>query len=190
MKYNNKYREKFSFSYLDEKTSLQLPKYCEWKNCNNKGKYKAPKNREFLREFYWFCLEHVRQYNNKWDYFANCTIEEIEAELKSDLTWHRPSWPIGINNTNFIINDNIHNFFNNDKFTSNNELKISKKELKMADFYEILGLELDSSLPEIKRRYKTLVKKLHPDRNQNDKNSSDKLIRINEAYENLIKHLT
>ena len=117
MKYNNKYREKFSFSYLDEKTSLQLPKYCEWKNCNNKGKYKAPKNREFLREFHWFCLEHVRQYNNKWDYFANCTIEEIEAELKSDLTWHRPSWPIGINNTNFIINDNIHNFFNNDKFT-------------------------------------------------------------------------
>ena len=60
----------------------------------------------------------------------------------------------------------------------------------MADFYEILGLELDSSLSEIKRRYKTLVKKLHPDRNQNDKNSSDKLIRINEAYENLIKHLT
>ena len=190
MKYNNKYREKFSFSYLDEKTSLQLPKYCEWKNCNNKGKYKAPKNREFLREFHWFCLEHVRQYNNKWDYFANCTIEEIEAELKSDLTWHRPSWPIGINNTNFIINDNIHNFFNNDKFTSNNELKKNKKELEMADFYEILGLELDSSLPEIKRRYKTLVKKLHPDRNQNDKNSSDKLISINEAYENLIKNLT
>ena len=106
------------------------------------------------------------------------------------MTWHRPSWPIGINNTNFIINDNIHNFFNNDKFTSNNELKKNKKELEMADFYEILGLELDSSLPEIKRRYKTLVKKLHPDRNQNDKNSSDKLISINEAYENLIKNLT
>ena len=56
----------------------QLTKYCEWKGCNNKGIHRAPKNREYLREFRWFCLEHVREYNNKWNYFSGLSQIEIE----------------------------------------------------------------------------------------------------------------
>ena len=43
----------------DDSEKLQLTKYCEWKGCNKKGIYRAPKNRENLREFRWFCLEHI-----------------------------------------------------------------------------------------------------------------------------------
>ena len=50
-----------------------------------------------------------------------------------------------------------------------------------------LGLTLDSSLQDIKRRYKILVKKHHPDTNTNKKKSNNILIEINEAYKILLK---
>jgi len=55
----------------------QLIKYCEWKDCNNKGKYKAPKSRENLREFMWFCLNHIKEYNSNWDYFSGLSQNDI-----------------------------------------------------------------------------------------------------------------
>ena len=63
MKYSNS-----KIKNLYEKKNLQLIKYCEWKDCNNKGIYRAPKNRNNLREFRWFCLNHVREYNKKYDF--------------------------------------------------------------------------------------------------------------------------
>ena len=75
----------------------QLIKYCEWKDCNNRGKYKAPKSRENLREFMWFCLNHIKEYNSNWDYFSGLSQNEIEKEVKDDYTWHLPTWPMGKN---------------------------------------------------------------------------------------------
>ena len=78
----------------DDSEKLQLTKYCEWKGCNKKGIYRAPKNRENLREFRWFCLEHIREYNKNWNYFSGLSQKEIEKELKEDFTWHLPTWPM------------------------------------------------------------------------------------------------
>ena len=56
--------KKFS-NFLEDSNDefLALTKYCEWPNCQRKGEYKAPTSREKLREFKWFCLEHVKLYN-------------------------------------------------------------------------------------------------------------------------------
>ncbi|HHE6470956.1 TPA: molecular chaperone DnaJ [Providencia rettgeri] len=51
------------------------------------------------------------------------------------------------------------------------------------DFYEVLGLERNASEKDIKRAYKRLAMKHHPDRNQGDKDSEDKFKEIKEAYE-------
>ncbi|BBU97558.1 molecular chaperone DnaJ [Providencia rettgeri] len=51
------------------------------------------------------------------------------------------------------------------------------------DFYEVLGLERNASDKDIKRAYKRLAMKHHPDRNQGDKGSEDKFKEIKEAYE-------
>ena len=55
--------------------------------------------------------------------------------------------------------------------------------MKYKNYYEILGLGKDASQEEIKKTYKKLAKKYHPDRNQNDKTSEEKFKEINEAYE-------
>lgn len=51
------------------------------------------------------------------------------------------------------------------------------------DFYEVLGLSKTADEKEIKRAYKRLAMKYHPDRNQGDKGSETKFKEIKEAYE-------
>lgn len=53
-------------------------------------------------------------------------------------------------------------------------------------YYDILGVSKDASTSEIKKAYKKLVKKYHPDVFQGDKNTADEKIKeLNEAYETL-----
>jgi hypothetical protein len=160
--------------------NLQLVKYCEWKKCNNKGIYRAPKNRECLREFRWFCLEHVREYNKNWNYFSGLSQKEIEKELKADFTWHLPTWPMNSKN-NYGINDELGIL----KYKNKNNKDNKDKNNKISKAFKKLNLSLDSSLQDIKRQYKVLVKKYHPDANKYSK-SNNKLIEINDAYKTII----
>jgi hypothetical protein len=59
------------------------------------GEYRAPKSRASLRDYWWFCLEHVRGYNAAWDYYRGMSPAQIEMELRRDTAWQRPSWPLG-----------------------------------------------------------------------------------------------
>ena len=51
------------------------------------------------------------------------------------------------------------------------------------DYYEILGVSKSADEREIKKAYKRLAMKFHPDRNQGDKESEAKFKEIKEAYE-------
>jgi molecular chaperone DnaJ len=51
------------------------------------------------------------------------------------------------------------------------------------DYYEVLGLQRGASDDEIKRAYRKLALKYHPDRNQNNKEAEEKFKEINEAYQ-------
>lgn len=51
------------------------------------------------------------------------------------------------------------------------------------DYYEVLGVERGASEADLKKSYRRLAMKFHPDRNPGDKEAEDAFKEANEAYE-------
>lgn len=51
------------------------------------------------------------------------------------------------------------------------------------DYYKILGVDKKASQADIKKAYRALAKKYHPDKNKGDKAAEEKFKDISEAYE-------
>jgi|7_EtaG_2_1085326.scaffolds.fasta_scaffold01185_8 molecular chaperone DnaJ len=56
----------------------------------------------------------------------------------------------------------------------------------MSNYYEILGVSAESNAQEIKKAFRKLAQRYHPDKNQGDENASSMFKQINEAYQTLI----
>ncbi len=161
---------------------------CEWENCKEPGEFKAPLEKDNSKNYRWLCKEHIKLFNKSWDYFADMNQNEIENFLKSDITWHRPTQKFGSSDNFFNIlwnnalNDKF-NFFKDEK--NHHTLNGKKLTQKDMDAFKIMGLELNSSWPIIQKKFKTLVKKFHPDKNSGNKQFEDKLKKITLAYSHL-----
>ena len=75
------------------------PRECEVDNCGEKGIYPAPRNRNELRSYFWFCLQHVREYNKRWDYFDGLN-GETELEIR-----HRWFGPAALDNSELFFKE-------------------------------------------------------------------------------------
>ena len=161
---------------------------CEWENCKETGEFKAPTERDNSKNYKWLCSEHIKLFNKKWDYFDGMDQNEIENFLKSDMTWHRPTQKFGSSDNFFNIlwnnalNDNFV-FFKKEKMSQHlNGGRLSEKD---RDAFKIMGLECNADWSIIQKKFKTLVKKFHPDRNAGNKEFEDKLKKITLAYSHL-----
>ena len=70
---------------------------CQWPDCTNRGSHRAPKGRENAREYWHFCLDHVREYNQSYNFFSGMNAEAVARYQKDALTGHRPTWKMGAN---------------------------------------------------------------------------------------------
>ncbi len=52
---------------------------CAADGCIEEGAYPAPKSRSALRDYLWFCLEHVREYNKSWNYYEGLQGAALEG---------------------------------------------------------------------------------------------------------------
>ena len=99
-----------------KKNSLSWEKHyqkkCDNSNCNQNGDFRAPKSRLKLNEYYFFCLEHVREYNKSWDFYKGLSVNQIENSMRDDIIWNRPSWPLK-GNPNKVM-EQINSFFSDD----------------------------------------------------------------------------
>ena len=154
------------------------PRCCAWEGCDQPGLYRAPAGRERLREFQWLCLDHVREFNRGWDYFKGMSQDQIERHRREDVTWHRPTWRFnGTYGFGQTWRD-LFELFGEDERPRPPQRPRSKAEEMM----ERLGLEGGFTLAELKRRYKQLAKKHHPDLHGGDRAAEERLKLINEAY--------
>jgi curved DNA-binding protein CbpA len=61
-------------------------------------------------------------------------------------------------------------------------MRVRVRRVMIKDYYTTLGLGPDSSAVEIKKAYRRLAMKYHPDRNNGNSESEERLKEINEAY--------
>ena len=161
---------------------------CEWENCKESGKFKAPQEKDNSKNYKWLCKEHIKLFNKNWNYFEGMSQDEIEDFLKSDLTWHRPTQKFASSDNffNILWNNALSdkfNFFKQEKMT--NGFTVRKVSEKDKDAFRIMELELNADWTIIQKKFKTLVKKFHPDRNAGNKRFEDKLKKITLAYSHL-----
>jgi hypothetical protein len=169
---------------LNIKDKNKNNRICNNPDCNELGIYPAPKSRENLRDYYYFCIDCIRDFNKSWNYFSGLNEEELEVEIRKSVTWDRPSWKFGSKTLNHDF-EKAFKFFDEQKKIKQH--KVIDKKLESC--FKILELNSDSTLKEIKSRYKMLAKKWHPDVQISvaSKNNKDKFISISNAYKTILK---
>ena len=161
---------------------------CDHPDCRDDGAYRAPISPSNLTEYYWFCLDHVRDYNKAWNFFEQMSDDEVEHFQRSDVTGHRPTWRLGLNGAaadGETIRDDL-GVFDAAGFKINAEAnaETAVRQLPPQERESLAELNLSprASLDEIKTRYKELAKKYHPDLNGGDDKAGDRFKAVNSAY--------
>jgi hypothetical protein len=169
---------------------------CDHPGCLAGGEFRAPKSRLQLQDYYWFCLDHVRAYNSAWNYYAGMSDGEVEAEVRHDTVWQRPSWRLGARHGPGYA-ERIRDYFgvfsggpgrshdpgrrNGQRAGDAAQRAGSAREQALAVF----EIEPPFTPVRLKARYKALVKLHHPDAHGGDKVAEEKLKIINQAYATL-----
>jgi hypothetical protein len=173
---------------------------CEWPGCAEAATHRAPKGRLQENEYWRFCLGHVREYNQSYNYFAGMSEDAVVRFQKDSVVGHRPTWKIGLNSpigkkgrgsTRFDAGmgdaSDPFNVFGELGGRARQNFEARSPESRMLRNAErkaldTLGLERTATAHEVKMRFKTLVKRHHPDANGGDRSTEDRLREIIQAY--------
>ncbi|MFQ5959217.1 MAG: J domain-containing protein [Alphaproteobacteria bacterium] len=165
---------------------------CDHPGCSGEGLYRAPRSPHELSDYYWFCLDHVRDYNAQWDFFSGMSEGEIDAFRRADVTGHRPTWPIGPrwHLRRSWNGDGLRDLFG--LFGAHDDGAPSHGPAQTAvsaerDALAVLNLGHGATRVDIKTRFKELVKRHHPDVNGGDKAAEERLKLVIEAYRLLLR---
>jgi DnaJ-domain-containing protein 1 len=168
---------------------------CEWPDCDYAGEHRAPRSRDDMKSYRWFCLEHAREYNKNWNYFAGMTDAEVEADRRADTVWRRPSWPLG---DGVPTAEHARAFWRGEYadpfgfFGEGGEAHGAGPEpanggigTDVRKALELFELSAPVTVVQVKARYKELAKRYHPDaaQGQGKDKGDDALFKdINQAY--------
>jgi len=171
---------------------------CEWPACAEAGEFRAPgpqgSSFDGPGSYRWFCLDHVREFNAGYDWFAGMSAEEIMAAQNPIHGWDRqtrafsptagidaaPRW------ADFA-----------DPLEAISRRARARRPAQRADgrtftpderrALDVLGLGIEAGLRELRQRYSSLVHAYHPDRNGGDRSHEKQLQAVIEAWQLLRK---
>lgn len=165
---------------------------CEWAGCVEKGPCRAPKSPDQLREYYYFCAAHAREYNKNWNFFSGMTDEDIAEWQVGARHGHRPTWDVRKNTgeaasarkknkTGAAKNAESYAIFGDgkDDMPVQPRKRMTKMQLKALND---MGLDDTATKKDVRVRYTQLVKQLHPDANGGDRSTEGAFQRVVKAH--------
>ena len=175
---------------------------CDKIGCGQAGTHRAPKGRGREGQFWRFCLDHVREYNASYNYFAGMSDDAVAAYQKDAVIGHRPTFPMGVNATakrddgeavrpgrDWAYFDPLGILrgegFSNARRRTPEPPKRQRHTGVVQRALDTLGLDHGADAASIKAQYKTLVKRFHPDAHGGDRSFEDRLRDIIRAHDTL-----
>ncbi|WP_386682820.1 J domain-containing protein [Loktanella sp. R86503] len=165
---------------------------CDHEGCDEAGQYRAPKSPDSVDDYWWFCKEHVREYNLKWNFFDGTSEAELMAQMEKDrATWERPTKPIkksveerawarlGVSDPHEVLGQNA---TRNPGKNGGGTRKLPPTERRAV---EILEAKDHMAKTEIRKCYKALIKVLHPDMNGGDRSQEEQLAEVVWAWDQI-----
>ncbi len=183
------WRLRFGNKSFERSQNHTATRSCDHPGCSCEGEYRAPQGRDKLDSYFWFCLDHVRDYNSKWDYYAGMSTQQIEQEVRRDTTWQRPTWKLGVNGSSGHAAHKLRDAFgafDQDDLGEPLSRRPDRRPPEEIQALRALDLEDPLSVADLKTRYKELVKQHHPDANGGDPLSEERFKTINTAYRTLL----
>jgi hypothetical protein len=158
---------------------------CDMPACGAAGEYRAPKSRDHLTDYWWFCLDHVRAYNGSWDFYKGMSPAEVEVQLRADTAWQRPTWPLGRLGSaawdEEVLRDPLR-ILATEGIDRTRRRGAEQTPSNLREPLNTLGLSWPTTLEAVKNRYKELAKRHHPDANGGSRDAEERLKNINLAY--------
>jgi len=147
---------------------------CAQAGCPKEGLFRAPRSVAAPRDFLWFCLEHVREYNAKWNYLEGRSNSEVECEIRRAALWERPTWPFGKGPLS-------------QKAPHKQPTQAQSELLPNSVQHALATLELapPTSMHMIKVRYRKLAKSFHPDTSDGSAANIEKFHALQQAFATL-----
>ncbi len=178
---------------------------CSHTGCLLAGEFRAPRSRvPEIDGYHFFCLEHIRAFNAAWDFFKGLSREEIEAEQRGG---GHPSWvrdtfatgreayghPYGPGQDGPHLDDPLRMFAAQPGFgprfaaraTGPTGARLSEKDHLSLQVLAPAGDTLPD-LKAIRRAYKALVRRYHPDSNGGNRDHEAQLRKVIDAYTHLV----
>lgn len=173
---------------------------CAEPGCDEPGEFRAPlapgEAADLPGRYRWLCLDHVREFNTRYNFFSGMSADEIHDAQRPFAGWERetrafsgnggadrpPRWadfadPLDAIGARF-----------KDKMAEQRQ-RADGRPLTGNDrrALKVLGLEIDADRRLLRARYSELVRKFHPDRNGGDRSHERALQAVVEAYDQLRK---
>jgi len=163
--------------------------------CSEVGEFRAPNRYAEITPdappvWQWLCLDHVREFNTRYNYFNGMSREEIELAQMPLSGWARetrafahagvdapPRWA-DFDDPLDAISARFRSTMAEAKPDS--RFSVEDRRALMA-----LGLGIDADRKALRSAYSSLVRKYHPDRNGGDRSQEKELQAVVEAYQQL-----
>lgn len=183
---------------LSEKEALSLrwgnkstEERCHFPDCDEPGIYPAPQSSSNLKKYFWFCLNHVRDYNARW-HFGDDVPEDEKESLFNEQTRMSSARKVkayvnAMGQRELLRRARFFRHHHSPPTHENNYPKYLSKNI--VDALQLFDCPWPIDKHFLRKKYLGLVKNFHPDHHANDKKKSEKLKEITAAYHLLNKKI-
>ncbi len=174
-----------------------IEQYCSHPGCTAPGEFRAPAGDGRRPDFdgpgdwRWLCLDHVREFNDRYNYFSGMSPEEIEAAQTPFGGWERQTRAFSANGSPPPKWADFHDPLDAigarfrrapDGAAPGGGRALSGQDRKNL---RIMGLGTGADRRRLRQRYAELLRRYHPDHNGGDRGHEKALQAVIQAYTQL-----